>query len=236
MLVNAVREGLGYEIESEVIDMEPFYFEGINVENDEEQSDSDDAQKVNHAPKAAIELMVVGGSTVQLSGAGSSDEDNDELSFSWGVPSQIAVADKTAEIIEVVVPEVSEKTAFQFTLFVRDCYNEPSSQQRFVLTAVPALSQVQPEPEEEEEEEEEIIVPVPDEEEDTTPAEDDTPADDKTSPYAQWDASTVYGANWGTFEIVSWKGHNYQVKWWSMGNQPDLNCGAGGAWTDLGAY
>ncbi len=66
MLVNAVREGLGYEIESEVIDMEPFYFEGINVEKDEEQSDSDDAQKVNHAPKAAIELMVVGGSTVQL--------------------------------------------------------------------------------------------------------------------------------------------------------------------------
>lgn len=233
VLVNAVREGLGYEIESEVIDMEPFYFEGINEENDEEQSDSDDEQKVNHAPKAAIELMVVGGSTVQLSGAGSSDEDNDELSFSWGVPSQIAVADKTAEIIEVVVPEVSEKTAFQFTLFVRDCYNEPSSQQRFVLTAVPALSQVQPEPEEEEEE---IIVPVPDEEEDTTPAEDDTPADDKTSPYAQWDALTVYGANWGSFEIVSWKGHNYQVKWWSMGNQPDLNCGAGGAWTDLGAY
>lgn len=43
MLVNAVREGLGYEIESEVIDMEPFYFEGINVENGEEQSDSDDA-------------------------------------------------------------------------------------------------------------------------------------------------------------------------------------------------
>ncbi|EBT7268922.1 chitinase [Salmonella enterica] len=232
VLVNAVREGLGYEIESEVIDMEPFYFEGINVENGEEQSDSDDAQKVNHAPKVAIELLVVGGSTVQLSGAGSSDEDSDELSFSWGVPSQIAVADKTAEIIEVVVPEVSEKTAFQFTLFVRDCYNEPSSQQRFVLTAVPALSQVQPEPEEEEE----IIVPVPDEEEDTTPAEDDTPADDKTSPYAQWDALTVYGANWGSFEIVSWKGHNYQVKWWSMGNQPDLNCGVGGAWTDLGAY
>ncbi|EDN2080757.1 chitinase [Salmonella enterica] len=232
VLVNAVREGLGYEIESEVIDMEPFYFEGINVENGEEQGDSDDAQKVNHAPKAAIELLVVGGSTVQLSGAGSSDEDSDELSFSWGVPSQIAVADKTAEIIEVVVPEVSEKTAFQFTLFVRDCYNEPSSQQRFVLTAVPALSQVQPEPEEEEE----IIVPVPDEEEDTTPAEDDTPADDKTSPYAQWDALTVYGANWGSFEIVSWKGHNYQVKWWSMGNQPDLNCGVGGAWTDLGAY
>ncbi|WP_139025220.1 carbohydrate-binding protein, partial [Klebsiella oxytoca] len=35
---------------------------------------------------------------------------------------------------------------------------------------------------------------------------------------------------------VSWKGHNYQVKWWSQGDQPDLNCAAGQAWTDLGAY
>lgn len=113
---------------------------------------------------------------------------------------------------------------------MRDCYNEPSSQQRFVLTVVPALSPVQPEPEEDE-----IVVPV-DPEDDEAPAEDDVPADDKVAPYAQWDASTVYGATWGTFEIVSWKGHNYQVKWWSMGDQPDLNCSAGGAWTDLGAY
>lgn len=232
VLVNAVREGLGYEIESEVIDMEPFYFEGINVEKDDEKED-DATTDVNHAPKAAIELLVVGGSTVQLSGAGSSDEDNDELSFSWGVPSQITVADKTAEIIEFVAPEVSEKTNFQFTLFVRDSFNEPSSQQRFVLTVVPALSQVQPEPEEDKEDE--TVVPV-EPEEDETPAEDEVPADDKTAPYAQWNASTVYGASWGTFEIVSWKGHNYQVKWWSVGDQPDLNCGVGGPWTDLGAY
>ncbi|EBQ4834225.1 chitinase [Salmonella enterica subsp. arizonae] len=232
VLVNAVREGLGYEIESEVIDMEPFYFEGINVEKDDEKED-DATTDVNHAPKAVIELLVVGGSTVQLSGAGSSDEDNDELSFSWGVPSQITVADKTAEIIEFVAPEVSEKTNFQFTLFVRDSFNEPSSQQRFVLTVVPALSQVQPEPEEDKEDE--TVVPV-EPEEDETPAEDEVPADDKTAPYAQWNVSTVYGASWGTFEIVSWKGHNYQVKWWSVGDQPDLNCGVGGPWTDLGAY
>lgn len=175
VLLNAAREGLGYEIESEVIDMEPFYFEGINVEKDESEED-DKATDVNHAPKAAIELLVVGGSTVQLSGANSSDEDDDELSYSWGVPSEITVADKTAEVIEFVVPEVSAKTAFQFTLFVRDCYNEPSTQQRFVLTAVPALaSQGEPEPADEEEDETDII-PVPDE--DTTPAEDDASADD----------------------------------------------------------
>lgn len=236
VLLNAAREGLGYEIESEVIDMEPFYFEGINVEKDESEED-DKATDVNHAPKAAIELLVVGGSTVQLSGANSSDEDDDELSYSWGVPSEITVADKTAEVIEFMVPEVSAKTAFQFTLFVRDCYNEPSTQQRFVLTAVPALaSQGEPEPADEEEDETDII-PVPDE--DTTPAEDDASADDaadQDAPHALWDANTVYGASWGTFETVSWKGHNYQVKWWSQGDQPDLNCGQSGAWTDLGAY
>ncbi len=38
------------------------------------------------------------------------------------------------------------------------------------------------------------------------------------------------------FETVSWKGHNYQVKWWSQGNQPDLYCGQFDVWKDLGAY
>ena len=42
--------------------------------------------------------------------------------------------------------------------------------------------------------------------------------------------------SWGSFETVSWKGHNYQVKWWSQGNQPDLNCGQFQVWSDLGAY
>ncbi|CAM3249570.1 Chitinase A [Klebsiella spallanzanii] len=231
VLVNAAREGLGYEISSEVVDMDPFYFEGINVEKDEEEEET--TTDVNHAPKAAIELRVVGGSTVQLSGEGSSDEDEDDITYSWGVPSEITVADKTLAVIEFVVPEVSVKTAFQFTLFVRDTWGEPSTQQRFVLTAAPAASQVQPEPEEEEEED--TVVPV-EPEEDTTPTDDETSSDADTTPYALWDTNTVYGGSWGTFEIVSWNGHNYQVKWWSQGQQPDLNCASGEAWTDLGAY
>ncbi|MEO3990131.1 glycosyl hydrolase family 18 protein [Pseudocitrobacter cyperus] len=227
VLVNAAREGLGYEISKEVIDMDPFYFEGINVEPGEKTEE--ETQKVNHAPKAAIALLVVGGSRVQLSGEGSSDEDNDDLTFSWGVPTAITVADKAQKVIEFVAPEVSVKTEYQFTLFVRDSWGEPSTQQRFVLTVVPALSEVKPQPQPEEEEEE-TIVPQPEEQEET-PAEEE-----KAAPYAQWNANTIYGANWGSFEIVSWKGHNYQVKWWSQGNQPDTNCGNGGAWTDLGAY
>ncbi len=57
--------------------MEPFCFEGINVEKMKRERQRRRAERSTHAPKAAIELLVVGGSTVQLSGAGSSDEDND---------------------------------------------------------------------------------------------------------------------------------------------------------------
>ena len=60
---------------------------------------------------------------MQLSGAGSTDEDHDVLSFSWGVPVAIDVADKTAQVIEFVTPVVTVATDFQFTLFVRDVHN-----------------------------------------------------------------------------------------------------------------
>lgn len=225
VLVNAAREGLGYEMSKEVVDMEPFYFEGINIEPVDE--DKDDGEKANHAPKATIELRVVGGSRVQLSGEGSSDEDDDALSFSWGVPTAIDVADKTASVIEFVVPVVEAATELQFTLFVRDAQGEPSTQQRFVLIVVPAASAVEPTPADDEEEV--TPTPVPSDDSESTP-------DDSASVYPQWDAATVYGVNWGEFEIVSWKGHNYQVNWWCEGMQPDLNCSQGQAWTDLGAY
>ncbi len=134
-----------------------------------------------------------------------------------------------------MVPEVVAKNSLPVhPLFcTRLLQRTVLSQQRFVLTAVPALSQVQPEPEEEEG----LSFLYRTREEDTA-AEDDTSADDKTSPYAQWDASTVYGANWGSFEIsLAGKAITIRarVKWWSMG-VTDLNCGVGGAWTDLGAY
>ncbi|VUS77518.1 glycosyl hydrolase family 18 protein [Klebsiella spallanzanii] len=238
VLVNAAREGLGYEIASEVVDMEPFYFEGINVEPAEEEDDQTPA-KINHAPKAAIELMVVGGSRVRLSGEKSTDEDDDDITYSWGVPAAIDVADKTTATIEFDVPEVTADTEFTFTLFVRDTWGEPSTQQRFVLSVVAAASQNDEGKDEEESEEQKDDEPA-DEQDNTDdqpqPADDDVVPSDETTPYPLWDTNTVYGGNWGTFETVSWKGHNYQVKWWSQGNQPDLNCGQFAVWTDLGAY
>ncbi|WP_260676172.1 glycosyl hydrolase family 18 protein, partial [Klebsiella oxytoca] len=244
VLVNAAREGLGYEMASEVIDMEPFYFEGINVEPTDEADETDENEEddvqpepaVNHAPKAAIELMVVGGSRVRLSGEKSSDEDSDDLSFSWGVPAAIAVADKTAAVIEFDVPKVSEDTEFTFTLFVRDTWGEPSTQQRFVLSVVAATQSDDSEDESEDKNDDEPSDDQDNSDDQPQPADDDVVPSDETTPYPLWNASTVYGSNWGTFETVSWKGHNYQVKWWSQGDQPDLNCGQFAVWSDLGAY
>ncbi|ELY5872114.1 glycosyl hydrolase family 18 protein [Cronobacter sakazakii] len=230
VLVNAAREGLGYEIQTQTIDMKPFYFEGINVaEPDNSGGDSEPQPTVNHAPVAAIQLRVVGGSRIQLSGESSHDDDNDALSFSWGVPGTITVADKSAAVIEFDVPVVTQSTDYQFTLFVRDTKNEPSSQQRFVVTAVPGNAPAggdtpvpQPTPE-----------PTPE----PTPTPTPTPTPDTGSaPYPLWDAGTIYGAKWGSFEKVSWKGHNYQVNWYSQGEQPDLNSGPYQVWTDIGTY
>ncbi|MGW4380291.1 chitinase C-terminal domain-containing protein [Kitasatospora sp. NPDC004531] len=45
-----------------------------------------------------------------------------------------------------------------------------------------------------------------------------------------WNAATAYA----TVTKVSWKGHYYQNKWWTTGEDPSLS-GAWGVWTDLGA-
>ncbi len=105
------------------------------------------AEGVNHAPKAAIEPLVVGGFTVQLFLQALLMKHNDELSEA-GACLQITVSViKTAEIIEVAAPEASEK--------------QPSSSPRLVtLTATTnrplnsacsdgcacAISGLQPEP------------------------------------------------------------------------------------------
>ncbi len=118
------------------------------------------------------------------------------------MPSQITVADKTAEIIEVVVPEVSEKqpSSSPPCLYATATTNRPL-QQRFVLDACACAIQVQPN----RKRKEEIIVPVPDEEEDTTPAEDDTSADDKTSPLRAVGPLYRYGAQPNLRNVISWK-------------------------------
>ncbi|KFC07753.1 chitinase [Trabulsiella guamensis ATCC 49490] len=128
VLLNAAREGLGYEMENEVVDMAPFYFKGINATGEEDASTD-----------------------------------------------------------EPVVPD-----------------EDPID-----------------------------VEPVDDEPVDVEPEEDDTPV----SGGGTWDAGTIYyGFDAGREgEIVTYNGHSYQAQWWSQGMQPDLNCGEGQPWKDLGA-
>ena len=209
VLVNAAREGLGYELESQIVEMSPFYFEGINITG--ETGEIDPPVEENHAPEAAIDMAVTGGSRVQLSAKNSSDADNDKLTFSWGIPGGITVADATAETIEFEAPLVTQLTTYQFTLIAHDDKGGSSSQQRFVLSVVPALA----EPEEPEVD--------PEEPEEGGSGQFVAPA---------WVSTTAYtgGAK------CSYAGHNYQAKWWTQGDVPSANTGDGKPWVDLGAF
>ncbi|GAA4261036.1 carbohydrate-binding protein [Dactylosporangium darangshiense] len=45
-----------------------------------------------------------------------------------------------------------------------------------------------------------------------------------------WNASTAYVGG----SVVSYNGHKYTAKWWTQGEQPNLNLGDGKPWTDNG--
>ncbi|KFD25448.1 glycosyl hydrolase family 18 protein [Yokenella regensburgei] len=119
VLLNAAREGLGYEVQTQVVDMAPFYFSGMTA-------------------------------------------------------------------IDGVVPD--DETSV-------DPQPEPT----------PDDTDVEPQPE-------------------PTPDEGETSGD-------TWDATATYMEN----DLVIWKGHQYKAGWWTVGDQPDLNCGVGQPWNDLGA-
>ncbi len=154
VLVNAAREGMGCKIETQVIDMKPFYFKGINVDpkNDKDETEqtdqtdqTDETEKTNHAPKGHIALRVTSGSVVQLSAQTSSDEDGDKLSYQWTLPAGIVSATTTADVIEITAPEVDTSTDYSFELVVKDAKGVDSEKQRFILTVVKS-GHVKPEP------------------------------------------------------------------------------------------
>lgn len=52
------------------------------------------------------------------------------------------------------------------------------------------------------------------------------------SAYPQWDVNTVYNQ----LDRVSWKGSNYEAKWWTQGTEPGTEDDAGGSpWFKLGS-
>lgn len=206
VLVNAAREGLGYEVANEIIEMDPLYFYGINIDDngddedngdnggDDEGNGDENGDSENRPPVAVINMGVIAESRIQLSGSGSADEEDQVLKFHWNIPNGINVENENAEIIIFSAPVVSEMTKYPFTLTVEDSQGAQSTSDTFILTVYPAQD------------------PIP----------------DPTIP--EWNSNTIYGADPKNFEKVSWKGAIYQAKWWTKGDRPDLNSGINDVW------
>lgn len=92
MLVNAAREGLGCTVTNQVIDMAPFYFDGVNIGG---EVTDDDKPATNTKPVADIQLQVISDSKVRLSVAAFSDA----LTYKWSVPAGISPSSTTTSTI-----------------------------------------------------------------------------------------------------------------------------------------
>ncbi|MEG3133796.1 glycosyl hydrolase family 18 protein [Rouxiella sp. T17] len=142
VLINAAREGLGYEIESEVIDMQPFYFEGINVVKDAIKP-VDETKPVNEVinpfVKGTIELTVVGGASIQLTAKG---YEGAGLTYQWIKPQGIVTTERSTHTIEIKVPKVTVPTQLTFQLNVEDRQNFARHNPYYVLNVVNSMDNI----------------------------------------------------------------------------------------------
>ncbi|QBJ08953.1 chitinase [Rahnella aquatilis] len=210
LLVNAAREGLGCTIQNQVIDMAPFYFEGVNI--DGQVPEDEVPSETNTAPTGDIALQVFSGAKVRLSAAGSADKDNDKLTYKWTAPAAIALSSYDAVSADFTAPELVSKSDFNFTLVVTDEHGEKSVSKSIVVTVL-GNAAVEPEPTPEP-----TPVPTPEPTPVPTPVPtpEPTPTPSPAGKYATWDASKVYN----TGDKVSLNGKDYQANYWTQGNQP----------------
>jgi hypothetical protein len=94
-------------------------------------------QGLNHAPvsNAGTAQIVNEGETVTLDGSGSSDPDDDPLTYHWTAPEGIKLSSETAATPTFTAPEVSEDTDFTFTLVIND-ETEDSEPDEVVITVL----------------------------------------------------------------------------------------------------
>lgn len=105
VLVNAAREGLGFEISKSVIDMEPFYFYGINQDKK--------VKAVIDGPKEAL-----AGQKVSFSGTHSEGTD---LSYLWKAEGLDFIDSKNSVDVTGILP--NEEKEYVITLTVTDKSN-----------------------------------------------------------------------------------------------------------------
>ena len=92
VLLNAAREGLGAVATQEVVDMEPFYFSGINVD-----VDTDTLVAVIEGPTEGFE-----GESAKFSALRSTGEA--PLSYAWSAPGLTFLDKKTDAVVEGLLP------------------------------------------------------------------------------------------------------------------------------------
>lgn len=212
LLVNSAREGMGCACVDQVIDMQPFYFTGENItddqQEDEEQHDEEQQQDSgdNQAPDAQILLKCVSGSRLSFSAKLSSDPDNDPLTFTWLATGQATIVSPSEQETDIIMPDVERDTFIQVSVVVNDGHGH-LAQDTFHLIVTP--------PGEEEQKDQD---------------------EGSTTTYPLWEAS----ANYSGGNRVSHKGRNYLAKWWvGAGIEPGLSSTTGAAsgdalpWTQI---
>lgn len=112
VLANAAREGLGATAQTRVVDMAPFYFKGINV------------QDSGRAPVAVIEgpTEAFEGDEVSFSALRSI---GDELTYTWSAPNLTFIEGKTTPTVSGTLP--STVRTYTITLTVKDASGRTST-------------------------------------------------------------------------------------------------------------
>ncbi|WP_145931365.1 glycoside hydrolase family 18 protein [Yersinia bercovieri] len=114
LLVNAVREGLGCHVTTQVVDMQPFYFKGVNV----------GPSPIDKPPVAVItgpDNPVTPGEPLTYSGAKSFDPEGQALTYHWSASKGLEVIDGMNNVtIQLRVPASNPAATYTISLTVSD--------------------------------------------------------------------------------------------------------------------
>ncbi|MFC1887732.1 PKD domain-containing protein, partial [Candidatus Cloacimonadota bacterium] len=91
-------------------------------------------ENINEDPiaDAGANQNVYEGAEVTIDASGSSDPDNDDLSYYWEAPAGIYLADPTESVQVFTAPDVTENTVYEFILTVTDGYGGEDSDEMLV--------------------------------------------------------------------------------------------------------
>jgi chitinase len=222
----------------------------LTVKDAKGLSQSVDVQVVNKAPKAnqapvihAMEAVTVeAGQSISLH-AQASDPDNDALTYSWSVPSDMNAANTTSSDLSITAPEVTSESTYTLSVTVSD--GKTSVQSSVQVTVTPKAQDEGNVPSDEgNTPSDEGNTPsdegnTPSDEGNTPSDEGNTPSDEGNTPsdegsasgscdapvdanaskYPAWNSSKVYNSG----DTVSADHLVWKAKYWTQGNKPGFS-------------